>query len=56
MNNLALSKTWSCDVSETEIRSVLVVWFEIISLNFEYCSALCLSSIARIPLIFLMHS
>ena len=56
MNNLALSKIWSHGVSETEFRSMLVVWFERVSLDFEYCSALCLSSIARIPFMFLMRS
>ena len=56
MNNLALSKTWSSDGSETEIWAVLVVWLERLSLNLLYCSALCLSNIARIPLIFLIHS
>ena len=56
MNNLALSKTWSCNVSETEICAVLVVWLERISLNLTYCSTLCLSSVVRIPLMFLIHS
>ena len=56
MRSLALSKTWSNGVSETEVRAVLVEELLRLSLNFEYCSALCLSSIARIPFMFLMHS
>ena len=56
MRSLALSKSWSHDVSETEFCAVLVVGLLRISLNLEYCSALCLSSIARIPFMFLIRS
>ena len=49
------SGSCTCTGSETEIWTVLVwLWLEMMSLNLMYCSSLCLSSVARIPFIFLI--